>query len=140
MNHYTLNEENKSKIRTYYPNMTEEEFDNIALNSSTTEEMTTHLELGNVELWSENERIIESDTPMYRYTERGSRWITSRKTESMVCDNLLKKIWNKIETKDESCQSIFDSNDFIDATNEEKQHTMKEMLRALESLIDEKSK
>ena len=140
MNHYTLNEENKSKIRTYYPNMTEEDFDNIALNSSTPEEMTTHLELGNVELWPENEKIVECDMPMYRYTESGSRWITSRKTEYIIYHNLLNKIRNKIETKDESSQSIFDSNDFIDATNEEKQHTMKEMLMALESLIDEKSK
>ena len=140
MKYYTFNKENKSKVRTYYPNMTEEEFDNIALNSSTAEEMATHLELGNVELWPSDERIIESDSVMYKYTERGLQWLTSRKTESMVCDNLLKKMLNKLETNDESGQSIFDSNDFIDATNEEKQHTMKEMLRALESLIDEKSK
>ena len=140
MTHYTFNDGNKSKVRTLYPNITDEEFDNIALNSSTAEEMATHLELGNVEPWPETERIIESDMPMYRYNERGLRWLTTQKTENIVCHNLIDKLMNKIENKGDSAKSTFDSNDFIDATSEERQHTMKEMLRAIESLIDEKSK
>ena len=132
---YSIKDEDKLKLKGYYPNISEEDFDNIALNRSTENELAIHLECGNIEIWPSEERIIESDEVMYKYTDAGLCWLASKRTELAIVNNISNSIINNLRNR--TILSELNKNVFMDATNEEKKAALLISIRLLKEVQNE---
>jgi hypothetical protein len=132
---YSIKDEDKLKLKGYYPNISEEDFDNIALNRSTENELAIHLECDNIEIWPREERIIESDTIIYKYTDIGVCWLASKRTELAVVNNIANSIIDNLRNR--TILSELNKNVFMDATNEEKKAALLISIRLLKEVQNE---